>query len=544
MFYMYNKKNRVIIAVITFLVISFFSYLMYGNLIDAMIMIFGNRGNISETYNSFSLLYSLISIIVSSVFSYLVYRMSVYSYEISKKMSELELEREKDFLNKDATIILTMITRNFNVIREMYKESLDSSQGYAIKKLVLSESWIENIANLMKGRQNVFNENELNQTCNIFEDFVKLNKLVKGIEDGVGSKIFTEELSLIMEKYFNKNIPVQLYSKIHTETISELLNIECFVLLRKLHYLATKSSQIEEKKSKKSCEIKILGRNFCESDNSSIFEGNIRLYDDYGYIKFKGSIVDNTIICKEYYGYSKKNQKLYEFVFDKNTLESQKQYIKKLKVYNNKPSEKLFLPYYFNYEIDEESRKTGIWTKYDKQNQLIFHGSMINKKKEGRCYFKYKQTVYKGWFKNNQIVEGELCKRFGEYEAGFIGEFYKGEPWNGELTNYSIYDELNDNIVYRFSGNIKGGMLCNGFGYTRLRVTDSYTQYEKEIQIMEENNLYDEERYQDDEYVATLWNEGIRNNNSAYADYIKNEWVKGEKRQLEEQEVNILVRTL
>ncbi|SEG81056.1 hypothetical protein SAMN04487919_13010 [Bacillus sp. ok061] len=537
---MYNNKKMIGFMLVFVLIISLaLFYLMYGNLIDAWNKMLDNKGNIAKTHDAFTLLYSLLSIIVSSLFSFLVYRISVQSYDISKKMSELEIDRENAALNQDATIILTMITRNLNVIKEMYSESLTKPKAYSVKDLALSESWAENIANLMKGQKELFSEYELNQTYDIFEDFVKLNRFIKDPENEFKREDFAKELTLIIRKYFNKNIPTPLYSRINTETILELLNVESYILLRKLYYLTVKNSLIEEKEVGKSYRVSVLGIPLFESSSPKRLEGNIKLYDSYGYIKLEAMVVNNIIRYEKYNGYSKKGEKLYEFIFDKDNYKNGEQNIKKAKVYNHTPSGNLFLDYFFDCEWTEDNRKNGIQTKYGLKGKLVFHGNKVDGMKNGHCYYrKSNGNVYIGKFENDKIVEGEMFWQ----ESKFTGQFHNGEPWKGSVINYKKYNQDLNDYVYHFSGSINNGKLYEGVGYTKLKATPLYEQYESEIQRMEDNHMDEIERYEDESYVAGLENNHKRNTYPIHAEYIRTEWKQGKKRQLEEIEENIKVK--
>lgn len=535
---MYNNKKMIGFMLVFVLIISLaLFYLMYGNLIDAWNKMLDNKGNVAKTHDAFTLLYSLLSIIVSSLFSFLVYRISVQSYDISKKMSELEMDRESAALNQDATIILTMITRNFNVIKEMYSESLTKPKAYSVKDLALSESWAENIANLMKSQKELFSEYELNQTYDIFEDFVKLNRLIKDPENEFKREDFAKELTSIMRKYFNKNIPTPLYPRVNTETILELLNVESYILLRKLYYLTVKNSLIEEKEVGQSYRVSILGIPLFESSNPKRLEGNIKLYDSYGYIKLEGVVVNNIIRYEKYNGYSKKDEKLYEFIFDKDNYKNGEQSIKKAKVYNHTPLGNLVLDYFFDCEWTEDNQVNGIQTKYGPKGKLLFHGSKVNGMKNGHCYYRnLNGNVYNGKFENDKIVEGE---RFWQ-ESKFTGQFHDEKPWNGDVRNYTWYDQHLNDYVYGFNGSIKDGELYEGIGYTKLKATRLYEQYELEIQRMEERAM--EEQYDDDTDIDQIINEKERNEHPIHANYIKTEWKQGDKRQFDESERNIKVK--
>ena len=85
------------------------------------------RGNPSKTADAIaslsyvgSILLALYSIITTAIFSYLVWKVSIGSFQVSKELKNLEENRDKEVVREQALIVYYDLQRGFSYLRDLY----------------------------------------------------------------------------------------------------------------------------------------------------------------------------------------------------------------------------------------------------------------------------------------------------------------------------------------------------------------------------------------------------------------------------------------
>lgn len=128
----YGNYKKIWIAIIlilfmpVFLVFTF-SFLFFGNFVEIIKVIIGNRNNLTFNADAYPTLSEVIdytvagySIIITGIFSYVLLKTSVRGYEVAEAVKSLEENRDKEIVRQNALIIYYELLTGYSNLRELY----------------------------------------------------------------------------------------------------------------------------------------------------------------------------------------------------------------------------------------------------------------------------------------------------------------------------------------------------------------------------------------------------------------------------------------
>lgn len=127
---MRKSKFLIIVAVLLFvpiLIVYLVSFMLYGNVIEMLSIILSNRNQLTFSAESYPTLSETInymiagySIVVTGIFSYVVWRTSVRSYEVAEAVMRLEENRDEEMIRQGALISYYELLTGFSNLRELF----------------------------------------------------------------------------------------------------------------------------------------------------------------------------------------------------------------------------------------------------------------------------------------------------------------------------------------------------------------------------------------------------------------------------------------
>lgn len=137
-------------------------YLIFGNLFDAFQKMWNLKGNPDKTADAMAslsyvgtILIAFYGLLTTALFSYLVWRVSLGSFQISNDLKKLEENRDIESKREQALIVYYDLQRGFAYLRDLYISSALTGEHPNPKRLFFSNDWIKNVASL---RNNLSNE--------------------------------------------------------------------------------------------------------------------------------------------------------------------------------------------------------------------------------------------------------------------------------------------------------------------------------------------------------------------------------------------------
>ncbi len=532
-------------------------YLVFGNLFDAFDRMKELQGQPTKTYSAMSSLsyvitwiLSIYSIIVTAVFSYLVWKINEKSLSISEELKNIEqtsdrenrilterslsiseelkrIEENREFESKreKALIVYYDLQRGFSIILNLYLKFIIKNPKIILEKVYFSENWIENVASLRKELNN-------KDIQDLYYIYNALYTIQNYLEDEVESEKFIKYLEKIAREFFMDFIPLTLLNHLRESDVDELLSIEKYLLLHKLYRLTFNNTEITKIDEK----TLISDVNHYEIISGDYYNGEGIIYNSSGNEKLRGYIVNGVFATGTYTGWNSTVSKLFQVNYE---TTSNKRLIQHAILNNNtiKPfSDPLINATYYNGKPFE-----GRTIKMHSNGTIAYWGELSNGEINGvvKIFDQKGLLEFEGECKNSERIKGKL------YNKGiliFEGQFNKGTPWNGKVYN-TDFDSL---YVKKFTGVISEGKPVEGRGYIFKRSTEfSSIQEMQDYEYAQEqwDAQYEEMSYSEEyEEEQNKWqNENVRKSYSKWEDFILAEWNNGSHSETEDKESNIKV---
>ena len=172
----FHKKHKLvlIILILPLIIGNIFLYFIFGNLTDAFMKMFELKGRpnvtsdaVTSLSNILALILTIYSILITAVFSYLVWRVSQGSLQVSRELKNLEVHRDSESEREQALIVYYDIQRGFSYLRNLYISLLLKNQNPNPIRLFFSDDWIKNVASL----RNKLSRSELNKVYELYNEF-------------------------------------------------------------------------------------------------------------------------------------------------------------------------------------------------------------------------------------------------------------------------------------------------------------------------------------------------------------------------------------
>ncbi|OPA14913.1 hypothetical protein BHL21_18760 [Bacillus cereus] len=525
-----NRVGWIILgAIIPLLVAIIVLYLVFGNLVDAFQKMFELRGEPNKTKDAVASLSSVLTltltvygIIITAYFSFLVWKVSKSSFQVSEDLKILEENRDKEAIREQALIVYYDLQRGFSYLRDLYI-SIVLQKGQANpKRLFFSEEWIKNVATLRNGLSN----EDLEAIYRIYNDFLTLQGLLESQSEK------QEELSSFIEglakKIYAEFLPTPILDKVNFPPAEELINVDLYIVLQKIYLLTFPETKITTNEAEDgSFEIKVNGVNFYRGKSKDIWNAEGVLYNSNGNRKCEGFFAEGIFMTGKYYGYLNTVSQLYVIEYE---TTSAKRKITYGEIGNPCGSEEIM--YYYKGKYQEGMVIEGNTTKFHSNGAVSYIGEVVNGEKHGQgtSFTEDGKIYFKGTYTNNLRVSGTLYEKGKEI---FKGEFKEGRPWDGAVKNY----HFNGGEICNFSGELSEGKPHNGIGLVFKQNQYGQTWYEINGDIEGMSEM--EEDYFSEEYKS--FNDSIRRSFIEWDEYLYADWKDGKSVSREDKEENIKV---
>lgn len=440
-----------------------FSYMVFGNLVNASLKMWELKGQPNTTkdaMSSLSIVWTLIltclSIIITALFSYVLWKNNESSLKISNELKNLEENRDYENKREKALIVYYDLQRGFNILKDLYIEQILNKKGRVTKKVFLSENWIENVASLRKD----LNTKDINQLYNIYNILFTVQSFLEVIDEQQKFKQYLKEIS---DEIFNDFLPKALFDELNSTEIEDFLNIENYVIMHKLYKLTFNRNEITENDG-----LTLINNvNYSKVLKGDLYKGECILYNSYGYEKVKGHFFAGVFTTGNCYGYDG-TKVLYDVQYVTNSPKGRNITKGILKNFIKPDLEGNFInATYINGTLIE-----GEVTEYYDDGKIKFHGSIVDGKRNGKCkmFTKEGKLKYEGLIDDSHKIVGKLYSNQGSLI--FEGDFKDDSPWNGEIYKTNIAD------IKNFTGTIKNGKPFKGQGliFKRSPEYDSYDE--------------------------------------------------------------------
>lgn len=523
-------KKKIIVSLILVLpiiLLTIFTIILYGNPIKIIDQIIENRNHLSfgpEAYPDFSdslgYIVTLYSIIITAIFSFMVWKTSKRSYEVAEAVKTLEENRDNEESRKSALIVYYELLTSFDNLREMYSKKILNSPKRAETQFFISTDWIKNIANL----RDSLSREEINELHIFYNRLLTLQKYLE--LDSNNGKASTY-LSEIVKDSFSIIIPKEVLFEDFGH-ISKYLNRKYFLLISKIYKATFRNEEIQKEDCNEGVFISINGIPFYRGEiKGKHFSGAGTIFNDKGLPKYNGKFIDSKFVEGKAYEYFENEEKLYDVTYKNNQIEEG--FLKREGSLDKK--------YYYNGKFKDNKIFSGYTTVFNSSNKLAYEGYIQEGMQSGSgILYVQGEKRLAGEFENGVIIRGEQYKDKGFY---FKGDFKNGFIWNGDVKGYS------DSLVEEFEGTICDGKPYEGIGLVFKIDSEGqpreYLEW-KEEQMYLDYDEPDEEEFEEIENQQQAYlNDQTRKRNSRWMDYIKAEWKKGEVKEFEDKEYNIKV---
>lgn len=526
-----NFSSWVILGVLVPLLIGIvLSFLVFDNPINALHKMYALRGKPNITSDAFgslsdilTLLVTTYGILLTALFSYLVYTVSKQGVQISDEIKKLETSRDADALCEQALIVYHEFQRNILHLRDLYIDGLTANEIQStLKQFYFSDDWIRNIATLRSG----LSTEEFASLYEVYNDFNLLKSLLNSNAPSLDIKHHVDHL---IKKIFVSPFPRFLKEEWRSLSAEEIINIRFFTILNKIYKMTFSDLQISVDDNNGL----LLNNTLHKTENEQVEE----LYTSSGLLKVRILKSETKKIAKETYSYNKKGETIYSFIRSENHPSEPNILILRDGKYPINDSTNEYLSYYYKGPFSNNKITNGITTRFDSKGNIIFRGYVdeVGNFTEGIQYDSNGRILFDGLYTvNNTCIKGNL---YENEKVIFTGEFKDGSPWNGEAINYSSSEEY----VINFSGLIVDGKLHKGKGF-RFKQDNLGETYENRISRQNEPHYLDFESIDHDMfYDDTFINHVLRENYGDWADYQAADWVEGEIHLHEDTEENIKV---
>lgn len=516
------------------LLISFLLvFLVFDSPIDALQKMYNLRGRPNDTSDAFSALSDILTLLITTygilltaLFSFLVYTVSKQGVEISNEIKKLETSRDSEALCEQALIVFHEFQRNIIHLRDLYINGVSENKIQSLlKHFHFSEDWIRNIAKLRSG----LTTTELERLYDIYNEFNMLKKLLEGDAPLIDVKKHVTNMS---DKLFTKALPNYLINEFTSLSAEHIINNNYFIILHKIYYMTFSPLQVQSQ----SGETKLNDIIHEKKTDDQHF-----LYTSDGLLKLVLCTVRERNKVQKIYGYNKSKEVVYSLEqLEKKSSRSKYTFIRDEK-YPINQSTKPYYTHFFDGEIVDRKIINGVFTKFNRKGTIKFRGCTDGNGNatEGVQYDNNGDKLFEGSIKNSKRLIGDL------YENDFVvfsGIFKNNQPWEGEAFGLS---SPRDQVI-DFHGSIVEGKVHqgSGFQFKQNNLGETYQERFNYQEYGEDENFYiphhpydDNGHLEDDAYI----NELLRDNYGDWEDYLAADWVSGQVHLHSDEEQNIKV---
>lgn len=513
-----------IALLIPLIITIFLSYLIFGSPYVAYEKMYSLKGKPNQTADAFAslsdiltLLITTYGILITALFSYLVYTVSKQGVDISNSIKNLEENRDVEILREQALIIYHELQRNIVHLRDLYLDGLNSSEiKVLLRQFYFSDDWIRNVAKLHKGLSN----KQLEQLYGLYNDFNVLKRL---LESDVSHQEIMQHVHSLSEKTFIEAIPLPLLKSVRDVAAEDLVNIDLYYVLYKVYRMSYLPSQITRVNEDTGHKLYLEGI-LHESVTTVNGEQKVSFYSSVGKEKAVGTIINKMLILDKIKGYSKEKDFLYEITYPNQKNRSEHKIIMcnpylPIPLSSNQTEDN---QYFLKGLSRDRNIYNGITTLFDEKCNIIFRGFVKNGMKVSGIDYdpSTKFPIFEGTYEDENTKSGKI---FYNNEVIFHGLVKDDKPWDGDATNLSD-SRLS---VLHFTGQIKEGKIFSGHGYYYWMDERGHTlEYYNELADYYAEREADESFWEfQDEHSS--YNKMVRDNSENWEEYLAAEWHQG-----------------
>lgn len=542
----FKIPNKIVIMISCFILVTwaiafFVIYMIFGNIPEAISKMWEYRGRSNTTASSvtslsyvFTILISFYSLCSTTFFSILLWKVSKSSLSVSEKLKDLENQRDEEITRENALIVYYDLQRGISNLQDLYISYVLEKKEAKPSKIYFSTDWIKNVANL----RDQLTEQELNKVYKLYEQFHVLQNILEKHDSTKIDEELRVHIRMLSKEVFTNFIPLEILSERNTSSVNELVNIDLYVILKKIYYVTYTSTKrvtiMNVSNGELQYETRLDGTLFFKGDNEEPFVGNGKLYNNNGQVKCFGSFQSKHFVQGVLYGYYSSEHKFYEVTYDKLLIPIE---LTSVKVYQF--SEDDTEKYFYNGQFVDGRIFNGFTTLYGDENTMIYQGEIKDGYKDGQgtSYNSKGKKEFEGTWKEDYYYKGTSflngnCEFEGEFKivSAYNGKIAK--PWNGKAKNYDISLK-----VKNFTGQIFEGEPFVGEGSILYLDGEGRSIGEREqFEEQQVKKFENENQIEPDisEIEKRLEDEAQEENNLArhfyknFNEYIKADWIQGE----------------
>ncbi|HDX9547302.1 TPA: hypothetical protein ROX78_005602, partial [Bacillus cereus] len=220
----FKKYRKVILSIIILPLIASFiaAYLIFGDLIEAVLKMWDYRGKPNITASSvtalsyiFTILVAIYALCATTFFSKLVWKVSESSLLVSQQLQDLEKTRDKEIVRENALIVYYDLQRGISNLRYIYINCVLNGTEPKINRIYFSAEWIKNVANLRDGLTN----QELNRVYKLYEQFYALQNILEEYKANEINDELIEFIERLSKEVFADFIPFSLMDQIKVSSV-------------------------------------------------------------------------------------------------------------------------------------------------------------------------------------------------------------------------------------------------------------------------------------------------------------------------------------
>ncbi|MGN4741336.1 hypothetical protein [Bacillus cereus group sp. MYBK227-1] len=558
-----SKKQKIMLACVfgvPFIISLFIGYMIFGNYSEALSKMWAYKGKPNATASSitslsyiFTILLAFYTFVTTSIFSYFVWKVSKRSLKVSEKLQSLEFQREEEVSRENALIVYYDLQRGISNLQELYINYELKGIGAKPSKIYFSTDWIKNVANL----RDQLTEQELNKVYKLYEQLHALQNLLEKHDPNKSDEALKTQLKILSEEVFANFIPLQVLERHNVSSANELVNIDLYVILKKIYYLTfppSKRPPAYKNESTGLYETTLDGNLFFSGDNPEPFIGTGKLYNTNKEVKCFGEFKAKQFDNGQFYGYYSPGHDFYTVKYSKTLAPDELEHVTVYQLNNDRTEN-----YYYKGQYKHGKIYDGFSTLFDNyKNDIIYQGEIKGgyKEGEGTSYYSNGEIEFKGSWNQDYIDNGI---QYSNGKKTFEGKFkltkdsstFSGiiaKPWTGIVTNYDISFEIKD-----FTGEIYNGKPITGHGdflYLDSQGRDFKEYQHDEMQALERAEYEDTNPVEINaiDIEQQLEDEAKENNDRdrqtyfmGYNEYIKANWSNGNVIMREKNERNIKI---
>ncbi len=357
------------------------------------------NGYIFDLNDYFNFFTVFLQIIVTSIFSYFIWKSSQRSNKLSEEIKEKEENRDKEFIRENALIVYYDLSLGLKNLLKLYNSRILNEEDAKPKKLYFSDNWIKNVAVLKDKLQN----EEINSIYTLYEDLHTIKDFLNNKKED-HSNLDNSIKNLYCKVFIFDESVINFNDKpLYKYNVQSMLKSSYQCIFEKIKIATHKNNKLNNKKNNKNILEYNDGTIWYEGDwFNSTFEGIGKSYNSSGDLRYDG-------------------------IFDKGIFKKGKRY----EYYKN---ENLF------YELEYENYLIKKGTVYDKNNNIVSEGNYKNNKiwsGKGKTFDKNGDKNKEGIWEKGELVEGiiydvliEDSKGFNFMEEDIYDHLYESEDYD------------------------------------------------------------------------------------------------------------------